>query len=117
MLCGPSNLSDFCIGKPLQWLPLTSTVADATAELKAAGVAATVTVRDGGEASDVLGRFAWPTCCSSYAPKPTWRPRLLRSKPRSPTFSQPPPVHHIEPDARLHVYLSLDRHERRDAFS
>ena len=38
MLCGPSNVFDLCISKlPLQWLPPTSTIADATTELEGLG--------------------------------------------------------------------------------
>jgi len=53
------QVSDLCIGKPaLRWLPPPSTVADAIADLEAAGGGgdAAVAVWDGSEGSDVAGR-------------------------------------------------------------
>lgn len=54
------QVSDLCIGKPaLRWLPPTSTVDDAIADLEATGASgnAAVAVWDGREGSDVSGRM------------------------------------------------------------
>ena len=110
------DVSDLCIGKPpLRWLPPTSTVADAAAELEGA---AAVAVWDGDEASDVAGRVCMADvlpflCAAANLASPA--AALQASLSDLLAAAAPPPVRRIEPDARLHVYLSLHRHVRRNA--
>jgi hypothetical protein len=115
------DVSDLCIGKPaLRWLPPTSTVADAAAELEGAGAGAAVAVWDGDEASDVAGRVRMADvllflCAAANLASPAAALQATLSDLLAAAAPPPPPVRRIEPDARLHVYLSLDRHVRRDA--
>lgn len=117
------EVSDLCIGKPaLRWLPLSSTVADAVAELEGGGPDAAVAVWDGSEGSAVAGRVrmadvllflcAGPNLATPAAALQAALSDLLAA-------AGAPPVRRIEPDARLawqactcRVYLFPDRHVR-----
>ncbi|WVZ87719.1 hypothetical protein U9M48_034314 [Paspalum notatum var. saurae] len=100
------EVSDLCIGKPaLRWLPPSSTVADAVAELEGGGAPdAAVAVWDGAEGSAVVGRVRMPNvvlflCADPNLASPaaalhaTLSDMLLAAG--------APPVRRIEPDARL----------------
>uniref|UniRef100_A0A0A9CB73 Uncharacterized protein n=1 Tax=Arundo donax TaxID=35708 RepID=A0A0A9CB73_ARUDO len=106
------DVSDLCIGKPpLRWLPPSSTVADAIAELvggSSRGPDAAVAVWDGKEGSDVAGRVCMADvllflCADGNLASPA---AALQASLSDLLAAGAPPVRRIEPDARLHVYLA-----------
>ncbi|CAN6269785.1 unnamed protein product [Urochloa humidicola] len=101
------DVSDLCIGKPaLRWLPPSSTVADAAAELEAAGGAgAAVAVWDGEEGSDVAGRVCMADvilflCAGGNLASPATALQATLSDLLA-AGARPPPVRRIEPDASV----------------
>ncbi|CAO1943562.1 unnamed protein product [Urochloa humidicola] len=99
------DVSDLCIGKPaLRWLPPSSTVADAVAELEAAGGA--VAVWDGEEGSDVVGRVCMADvllflCAGANLSSPAAALQATLSDLLTACVPLPPPVRRIEPDASV----------------
>ncbi|CAM0144971.1 unnamed protein product [Urochloa decumbens] len=100
------EVSDLCIGKPaLRWLPPSSTIADAVAELEAAGGAgAAVAVWDGEEGSDVAGRVCMADvllflCSAANLASPAAALQAMLSDMLA--ASTPPPIHRIESDASV----------------
>ncbi|CAN6230065.1 unnamed protein product [Urochloa humidicola] len=101
------DVSDLCIGKPaLRWLPPSSTVADAVAELEAAGGAgAAVAVWDGEDGSDVAGRVCMADvilflCAGANLASPATALQATLSELLA-AGAPPPSVRRIEPDASV----------------
>ncbi|KAM3391434.1 hypothetical protein ACQJBY_012866 [Aegilops geniculata] len=94
------EVSDLCIGKPpIRWLPPSSTVARAVAELEADGAAdAAVAVWDGQEGADVAGRVRMADvllflCTDDGSGQATLADLLAAAG--------APPVRRVEPDASV----------------
>ncbi|OEL16854.1 hypothetical protein BAE44_0022124 [Dichanthelium oligosanthes] len=98
------DVSDLCIGKPaLRWLPPSSTVADAVADLEGAAAAA-IAVWDGEEGSDVVGRVCMADvllflCAGANLASPAAALQATLSDLL--VAGAPPPVRRIEPDASV----------------
>ncbi|RCV14882.1 hypothetical protein SETIT_3G014000v2 [Setaria italica] len=96
------DVSDLCIGKPaLRWLPPSSTVADAAAELEGAEA---IAVWDGEEGSDVAGRVCMADvllflCAGANLASPAAALQATLSDLLA--AAAPPPVRRIEPDASV----------------
>ncbi|KAF7012387.1 hypothetical protein CFC21_026583 [Triticum aestivum] len=95
-----SEVSDLCIGKPpIRWLPPSSTVAGAVAELEAdGGPGAAVAVWDGREGADVAGRVRMADvllflCVHDGSSEATLADLLAAAG--------APPVRRVEPDASV----------------